>query len=273
MNKPVHAGVEFLQWALPKLGYRWEGFRKPHGQVLQRIYQRIHDLDLASLTEYKSFLENNPDEWKRLDQSLYVTISRFFRDRKLWDEFSENILPVIVKKHSPIPVRIWSAGCCNGEEPFSIAIAADKSGILDSVKIVATDRYPHLLNRAKAGRFPGSSLRELSSAERSRYFTYDSSLSMYVVDPIIRESVQFEQRNIRKSLPNDTFSIIFCRNLVFTYFSETEQLHFLSGIANILHDDGLLMIGANENLPVKKGWERVQKNIPVYTKTTGMSKV
>lgn len=269
MSKSGDAGVDFLHWVLPELGYRWEGFRKPRGQVLQRIHQRIRELDLQGFDEYALFLKKVPEEWNRLEDTLYVTISRFFRDRILWDELSERILPDMVKNNAPSRAGIWSAGCCNGEEPYSIAIAADKSGILNSINIWASDKNPDLLERAKTGSYAVSSLKELSAGERSNYFSFDELHSEYVINPDIRKSVQFEVRNIRGSLPDpdDPFSLVFCRNLVFTYFDETAQLQFLSGIREILMDGGLVIVGSNETLPEGNGWKKVQGNLPLYMKT------
>ncbi len=268
MNKHDRTGTDFLQWALPELGYRWRGFRKPRAQVLQRIIERIHELELSGYKEYQTFLEHHPDEWKRLDQMLYVTISRFYRDRKLWDELATNILPRLVEGNAPELVVVWSAGCCNGEEPYSIAIAAHQSGMLDKITIIASDRYPHLLERAKIGLYPESALRELTPAERSRYFTYNDKLLEYRIDPVIRSSVHFEERNIRHSLADDFFHIIFCRNLVFTYFNNTEQIQLLAGFRNSLFNDGYLITGSKEQLPEEAGWIKPWANVPVYRKAS-----
>jgi hypothetical protein len=77
--------VAFLQWALPRLGRRWAGYRKVRRQVCRRVSRRMGELGLGSFAEYRSHLEREPDEWPRLDALTNITISRFYRDRAVYD--------------------------------------------------------------------------------------------------------------------------------------------------------------------------------------------
>jgi len=256
--------VAFLQWALPKMGYRWAGFRKPRNQVMKRVWQRAGDLGFKSLEEYRAYLKIKPDEWEKLDGLMNVTISRFFRDRKLWDELSEKILPEMAKKRSSDSVRIWSAGCCNGEEPYSVCIAAEKSGIHFQIDVLAADRNPEALGRAKKGHYPPSSLKELTKKEKEQFFHWNEQIQLFEIDKRLKKQVTFEKRDISKSLPDGTFDLIFCRNLVFTYFIEVEQEKFLKNITELLSDGGCLIIGSNESLPDSASFHQTDRSISVY---------
>jgi chemotaxis protein methyltransferase CheR len=249
LNNKNQSDVEFLRWALPKLGYRWKGFRKPRSQVLQRIRERVAELNLSGFSDYKSFLETHTEEWKILDKLLFVTISRFFRDRKLWDDLTGKIIPELAERNNPEKIRAWSAGCCNGEEPYSIAIAADLCGYTGNTSILASDRNPYLLERAKTGIYPSSSIKELTKHEKEYFFEKIDDEPNYRIVKSIKNGVKFEQRDIKKSLPDETFDLIFCRYLVFTYFDISSQKSFLESIKNILNDGGYLIIGSNETLP------------------------
>ena len=77
--------VAFLQWALPRLDLRWQGFRKVHGQVCKRLKRRIKALGLADIAAYRARLEAYPDEWATLDEMCHITISRFFRDSRIFE--------------------------------------------------------------------------------------------------------------------------------------------------------------------------------------------
>ena len=106
----------------------------------------MKDLNISGgYDEYESYLENNPEEWEILDSFCYVTISKFFRDRKLWDNIRDEILSeYLLEQDRKHPMKIWSAGCCNWEEPYSIAIIADqllgRTPDAKNLKILASDR-------------------------------------------------------------------------------------------------------------------------------------
>ena len=84
--------VEFLQWALPRLKMRWPGFRKVRKQVGKRIRRRMRDLKLNGLSDYRCYLETHADEWARLDEICRITISRFYRDKGVFDELRDTVL-------------------------------------------------------------------------------------------------------------------------------------------------------------------------------------
>lgn len=253
-------GTSFLQWALPKMGYRWDGFRKPRNQVLSHICDRIQDLGLSGgFDEYKRYLDNHPEEWDTLDKLCDVTISKFFRDRKVWDYLCNEILHGILNDE---PASIWSIGCCNGEESYSLAIISeqltekrDKNLTSDDMHILASDRNEQVLKRARNGCYPEGALKELTDGEISTYFRGldDQHEDDYQIEERLMEFVEFEKRDIQDSLPDQTFDLILCRNLVFTYFTEERQAKFLGDLKPRMKERSYLVIGSNESLP-KPGW-------------------
>src|SRR5438477_9810042 len=112
--------VEFLQWALPRLRMRWDGFRKVRRQVCRRIERRSRELGLTDLAAYRDYLERRPDEWARLDALCRVTISRFYRDRETFAALEQEVLPALARGGAEI--EVWSAGCASGEEPYTLAL-------------------------------------------------------------------------------------------------------------------------------------------------------
>lgn len=262
-------GIRFLQWALPKLGYRWEGFRKPRNQVIKRIRHRIGELKLSGgYDDYREYLEIHSQEWETLDRLLNVTISKFFRDRKVWDFLRTQILPAVFQNTSRA-ITIWSAGCCNGEEPYSCAMIGEQLSISSSasekITILATDRNPEVLQRAKAGHYPAGALKELTNDEIDQFFhRIEGQDDDYQIDRRIKKMVYFERRDIRKSLPPRKFDLVFCRNLVFTYFAKNEQSKFLDQMKPLLNSGGFLVIGSNEELPDVNWLRRVNNRHPVY---------
>ncbi|MHC4932157.1 MAG: CheR family methyltransferase, partial [Planctomycetota bacterium] len=162
--------VRFLQWALPQLRFRWRGFRKVRGQVWKRIRLRLRELDLVDADAYRGHLHAYPDEWRHLEALCRVTISRFYRDRRVFERLGSAVLPGLAARE----LRCWSAGCASGEEPYSVAILW-RIGLASKapLRLLATDSDPHLLERATAAVYRRSSLRELPEAWIARAFTED----------------------------------------------------------------------------------------------------
>jgi chemotaxis protein methyltransferase CheR len=220
--------VAFLQWALPRLGRRWAGYRKVRRQVCRRVRRRAAELGLDSLAAYRDHLERHPDEWRVLDGLTNVTISRFNRDRGVF-EFLAGVVG-----HG---ARVWSAGCASGEEPYTLAL------LRDDLEILATDVDPAVLRRAEAARYPPSALRELPAWLREQAFTDG------VLDPCVRSRVTFKRHDIRGEPPAGPFELVLCRNVAFTYFDDAVQRATLKRIASVMAPGGALVIGAHEALP------------------------
>ena len=232
--------VRFLQWALPQMRLRWRGFRKVRRQVGKRLGRRLEELGVKDLDAYRARLAADPPEWKALDGLCRIPISRFYRDRAVFDHLVTEILPALALRHGE--VSCWSAGCASGEEPYTLAIAARQLGL--PLRIVATDSEPHLLARAAAARYGPSSLRELPREWREQAFTPDHALR-----PAYREAVHFQRGDIRDAMPDGPFHLVLCRNLAFMYFDDALQRAVLAGIAARLGPGGVLVIGRHETLP------------------------
>jgi chemotaxis protein methyltransferase CheR len=116
--------IALLQWALPQLDLQWSGFRKVRRQVCKRLKRRITELQLDNFAAYRARLAVNPAEWIIFDQCCHITISRFFRDKGLFETVRRRVLPEIAvrAKREQRDARIWSAGCASGEEPYSLKI-------------------------------------------------------------------------------------------------------------------------------------------------------
>ena len=246
--------MRFLQWALPRLRMRWPGFRKVRRQVCKRIGRRKRELGLADLESYRSWLEEHADEWSYLDTLCRITISRFYRDRAVFDALAEQVLPILVdaaRQRGDEVLRVWSAGCGSGEEPYTLALIwrcalqARFPGM--DIDIVATDVDAQLLGRARAGRYAFGSLKELPAQWRDRAFGRDDD--SYRLETEYRQGVRFVEQDLRQERPEGCFDLVLCRNLAFTYFDEGRQREVLKRIVEAMHDGAALVIGAHERLP------------------------
>jgi chemotaxis protein methyltransferase CheR len=247
--------IDFLQWALPQLGLRWQGFRKVHRQICKRIKSHFNQLGLKDFVEYKSYITSYPDEWESVDSFCYISISRFYRDKLIFDMLTTEILPDIVRKlisNGENRLRCWCAGCCSGEEPYTLQIIWQlrvKPHIFAQMNfnILATDQNRVLLDRAEKGVYKESSLKHLPDHLKTKAFKQVGK--EYLIYKNFKENIDFYQQDIRKELPEGNFHLVLCRNLVFTYFENDMQIDILKRIAKKILPGGFLIIGSHESLP------------------------
>ena len=246
--------VEFLRWALPQLGLTWSGFQRVRRQVWRRIGHRLAELHLSDADAYRAYLVSHPDEWAVLDSFCRISISRFLRDREVFERLARDVLPELAEHaqhHGDGQVRAWSAGCASGEEPYSLLLLwrFELSRRFPNValEVLATDADDVLLARARAARFRGSSLRELPRAWRNAAFM--CSDDSFVLREEFRSSIEFRRADLRVALPDATFDLILCRNVVCTYFGEPLQRRTLGAMLALLRPGGAFVIGKGERLP------------------------
>ena len=241
---------QFIKEAAPLLNLQWRRFKR--GGIKRKVEHRIADLRLPTFEDYLVKVKKDPEEKSRLSQILTVTITRFFRDRKVFDILESSIIPTVAQNKGEGDLKIWSIGCANGEEPYSLSMLwkekfeKDLPGI--RLTLIATDINENLLVRAREGRYKESALKEIPEGIIQRFFKKDGR--SYILDPSVRESVEFKKHDIIHEDPFSGMDIIFCRNLAFTYFSKECQVDVLKKIASSLRKNGYLVIGGDESLPL-----------------------
>jgi chemotaxis protein methyltransferase CheR len=246
------ACVELLQWAAPRLGLRWQGFRRVRGQVCKRIFRRVKALGLEGLAAYRARLEADPAEWAVLDGLCRVTISRFYRDRGVFDALHEPLLPQLLeaaRARGETALRVWSAGCASGEEPYTVSVLF-QLGLRPRfpefrLELVATDADAALLERARQGCYRRATLRELPAQWLVQAFT-PAGEDVLCLRPGYREGLDFRCEDLRQRQPEGPFHLLLCRNLAFTYFDAALQREVLERLVERLAPGGLLALGAHE---------------------------
>ncbi len=245
--------IAFLRWALPRLRFRWEGFRRVRRQVCRRLGRRLRELELNTLEEYRDRLESDSGEWVVLDSLCRITISRLYRDRAVFDVIGAVVLPECGESASfqSRRIRCWCAGCASGEEVYTLRILWDLRVRPETphvqLEVIGTDVDAMVLQRAERACFSSSSLKELPAHWLE--LAFDRRDQGYCVRPIHREGITFEWQDIRSEVPAGPFDLVLCRNLVFTYFEIALQRVILERIAAVLCEGGYLVIGAHEQLP------------------------
>lgn len=212
----------------------------------------MHSLGCQSLDMYLAELEKNEGARQTCERLMSVSISRFFRDRKLWEILQSEILPKLIASCDQ-ETSVWVAGCASGEEVYSFRIVWDglsaSFGSLPDLQITATDMNPAYLERAKAGAFPSSSLRELPEGLKSVYFIEQPEKEIYSVISSLKQGLFWQIHNLLFDPPGFSFDIIFMRNNLLTYYQEDIKTSALIKVIGSLSIGGYLIIGSHEKLP------------------------
>jgi chemotaxis protein methyltransferase CheR len=222
-----------------------------------RVKEHLRAKGLDRGTDLLRAIRKSNVDYEALLEGLLTQETSFFRYPSVYQAFENRVLPELhVKKFwkNPRTLRIWSAGCSSGEEPYSIAITiANSLSFSDSwnVEILATDVGRHALKLAERGVYSGRSLGSVSPEQLSAHFTKGSG--GYQVKPRLRKLVTFTQMNLAAAVYVGRMDMIFCMN-VLIYFSEERRRTLVQRFYDTLEPGGYLFLGHSESIskmPVK----------------------
>jgi chemotaxis protein methyltransferase CheR len=222
-----------------------------------RIREHLEEKNLSSGTELLRLVRGSSIEYEALLERLLTQETSFFRYPAVYEAVEKRILPEIQERkfwESPRALRIWSAGCSTGEEPYSIAITlcdALKFAEAWEIEVLATDVSRRALRHAERGAYSRRSLGEVSLHQVETYFS--ATKHGYQVKPRIRRMISFAQMNLVESVYVGKLDCIFCMN-VLMYFSEERRLSILRRFYDALEPGGYFLLGHSEtlsNVPMK----------------------
>lgn len=266
------ACIQFLQWALPKMQLRWQGFRRVRKQVCKRISQRISQLGLVDEWAYRDYLQSHAAEWQSLQGLCHVTISRFYRDKIVFNQLATDLIPRLcdqLQQQGKNCLQCWSAGCARGEEAYSLVLlwsfALQQSYPDIMISITATDIDPIMIQQARKACYPFSSIKNLTPAWRDMAFSQFND--QYCLHPIHQRPVILSLADVEQVVGKQSYHLVLCRNLVFTYFSLERQAQFVHKLQAKLAAGSVLVLGAHERLPEGiGGWRQWQPRLPIYVR-------
>lgn len=219
----------------------------------RRLAARMRVLELHTYRKYADLLRSDPDEFERLVDTLTINVTEFFRDRVVWDSLRANVFRQMIDSKltgRSRTIRIWSAGCATGEEPYSLAmmlmdmLGEDAKKLL--LTISATDLDPDALAAAERGVYESAKLKRIPPGYQVR-FTRAIDREHFEVAPVIRDSVRFSKFNLFDPAPMRVVDLIVCRN-VFIYFNREQQARVLGNFYESLARGGYLVLGRSEKL-------------------------
>ncbi len=220
----------------------------------KRLSPRARELNFDSFQKYFYFLQYDPRADTEFDQIYDLVTTNetyFFREPAQLAAFTEEIVPDLLMRKPVKKIRIWSAGCSSGEEPYSIAMLLQEAGWYDKAQfeIFASDINQAVLAKARRGHYRENAFRATESAVRDRYFTRDADGSWRIHDDI-RNRISFGRLNLydesRVSLLGH-LDVVFCRNVII-YFDDASKRVVVSNFYNRLVEGGYLLLGHSESL-------------------------
>jgi chemotaxis protein methyltransferase CheR len=234
------------------VGFYCDGY-KEHC-LRRRIAVRMRARSLHSYSDYAALLLTDPLEYQKLRDAVTINVSKFYRNPEVWQVLDKLILPNLFAADREI--RIWSAGCAGGEEPYSIAILlrehAARTGQMDAVSrfdVAGSDIDRASLETAQRGEYGSFAFTDIPTPIRQRWF---EGPDLKRVKPEIRQGVRFETRDLIMGEHPEGLDVIFCRNVVI-YFERAVQEALFERFHEALAPGGVLVLGKVETLFGKAG--------------------
>jgi len=221
--------------------------------LADKLSDSLATLGMSSYLDYYYLLRYDADaerHWADLANRLAVPETYFWRQPDQILAVAKVLAPRHFAAKPATPFRIWSAACCTGEEPLSIAIALAEAGLLDThpIEIVASDASGAMIERARRGVYGERSFRTLPDAMRDRWFRCEEA--GWRIDPRLHDAIRWRTANLVDAADVAALGradVVFCRN-VLIYFSDETVAHVARLLAASMPDDGHLCLGASESL-------------------------
>lgn len=222
--------------------------------VYSRLTKRLRALKMRTFKQYCAHLKSNEgaEERKQLLMALTTNVTYFFREPHHFETLKKDVLPPLIKRaKTGGRVRLWSAGCSNGQEPYSIAmtlLSVMPDAANYDIKILATDIDERMIAHCKSGVYSDSIVKAVPGNLKSQHFTQNKADNSWTISKDVQKLIAFKELNLLRPWPiSGAFDVIFCRNVVI-YFDEETQQPLWGRFASALSPGGWMMIGHSERI-------------------------
>lgn len=221
------------------------------GQMKRRIDTLIQKQNCHSYSEYVNLIKSNRSLFEEFVNYLTINVSEFWRNPEQWTILEQKVVPQLVK--SPM-MKIWSAACSTGDEPYSLVMLLSKYMPLSRIHITATDIDKQVLAKAKSGLYNDKSIKGLPDEFKKKYIENLSNNTVQIKDEIMK-CVDFKEHNLLRDPYPNACDLIVCRN-VLIYFTEEAKDEIYHKFYNSLKPGGILFLGSTEQIiqPRKYGF-------------------
>ncbi|MEN6462737.1 MAG: protein-glutamate O-methyltransferase CheR [Syntrophomonas sp.] len=216
-------------------------YKRP--QMERRINSFMRSVNSNDYVSFINILGADKQLYRKFIEHLTINVSEFFRNSNHWTVLEKEIIPELLAGHSQI--KVWSAGCSTGEEPYSLAMLFKEkfAGRVD--KIIATDIDNEVLEKAAIGLYTEKAAQTIPEYFRKKYLVREGEY--YRINDTIKKMVQFKQHDLLKDVYTHDFDLILCRNVVI-YFTEDTKQKLYRRFAEALRTRGVIFIGSTEQI-------------------------
>ncbi|MGH4141120.1 CheR family methyltransferase [Clostridium sp.] len=232
--------IDFQHWVLKE--YKIDLAAYKSNQLHRRILSLMSRVGVSSVEEYIKLLKSDPLQKQKFLDFITINVTEFFRNPEIFQELSNKIKSELNYNSG---LKIWSAACSVGAEPYSLAMIVDDLSSRGNHKIVATDIDSTILQKAKNGEYVYSEIKNVSKQFLSKYFTVKGD--KYYVNSGIKKIVEFKKHDLILDNYESNFDLIVCRNVVI-YFNADVKDKIYKKFSESLKKGGLLFVGATESI-------------------------
>lgn len=211
-------------------------------QVVRRLETYMRREKIYGFLELKDRIKDK-EFAEEIKNYITINVTEFFRNRNLWDNLINNVLPELVEGKKSI--KIWSAACSSGEEPYTISMIMKEYFPKVKFEVLATDLDGSILELAKKGEYHNSSIVTIPKDKLNKYFNLKDDKA--IVKNVLSENITFKQHNLLKDIYPRNLDIIICRN-VLIYFTEKAKNNIYENFNKSLKMSGVLFLGATEQI-------------------------
>jgi len=213
-------------------------------QMKRRLTSLKNKYGANTFKEYFDMLQKTPQLLEECLDRMTINVSGFFRNKQRWSILENEILPELIQKRRG-KLKIWSAACSTGEEPYTLSIVLSRLLPMNAYEILATDIDDKALQKAQDGLFDERSFQECTSAEKTAFFTQEGKY--YRIKPPYQLPIRFKKHNLLKDIYETSFDLIVCRN-VLIYFTEDAKNQIYQKFSASLKPGGYLFVGSTEQI-------------------------
>ena len=247
-DRPDATLEELLEFVRSTRGFDFTGYKR--STIQRRVARRMSTVGVERYDEYLDYLELHGEEFAELFNAVLINTTGFFRDLQTWEYLATEIVPDLLAAHeSDAPIRVWSAGCASGEEPYTVAMVLARvmgdSALRERVKIYATDMDEEALDFARHGAYAPRQIEDVPHDALERFF--EATDQRYVFRKDLRRSVIFGRNDLVQDAPISRIDLLVCRNTLM-YFTAETQAQILRRFHFALDERGYLVLGKSEML-------------------------
>jgi len=239
---------EILEHVRVRTGHDFSEYKTSTMQ--RRVQRRMQVNQIASLEEYREYLQGHPKEVQSLQKDLLISVTSFFRDPEHWEALQQRVVPALFEgKTAEDDLRTWVVGTATGEEAYSLTIllleqARTRTLVPETIQVFATDIDEAALGSAREGRYPESIAADVPAEYLDRYFVKEGT--KYAVKDFVREHILFTPHSLLRDPPFSKLDLVSCRNLLI-YLRRDLQTTVFDLFGYALNEGGYLFLGTSES--------------------------